>query len=86
VTGLLGKPVRLTFPDNGTGFARIMADGKHQTGHVIAEESGWRAHLWDTADVRPDDVRECETVTGEKLADLRRVLRERVELKGPWWQ
>ena len=28
---------------------------------------------------------DCMTVTGRTLGDLRRELRERFELKGPWW-
>ena len=28
----------------------------------------------------------CEEVTARTLTDFRRDLRERVELKGPWWQ
>jgi hypothetical protein len=81
-----GKPVRLTFPSYDVGFARIIADGKWQTGHVLGEFYGWRAVLWECADVRPPNMRDMETVTERRLADLRRVLRERVELKGQWWR
>lgn len=79
-------PVRLTFPVVEPGLARIVADGKQQVGFVLAEFYCHRAVLWETADVRPPNMQDMETVTGKKLGDLRRVLRERVELKGPWWR
>lgn len=78
-----GCPPRLTFPAYDMGAARIIAGGKHQVGHVLAEFFGWQAWLWETADVRPGNMQEMETVTGRRLGELRRVLRERVELKGP---
>jgi hypothetical protein len=79
------KPVRITFPSYDIGAARIMADGK-RAGFCLAEFYRWRAYLFPAlteGHVRPAG---CEEVTGRTLGDLRRVLRERVELKGPWWQ
>jgi hypothetical protein len=80
------RPVRLTFPSFDIGSASIMADGKHQTGLVLGEFWLWRAYLWPVADARPSHVYELETVAGQTLADVRRVLRERVAQHGPWWK
>lgn len=77
------RPVKLTFPSYDIGSARIMA-GDLQVGHVLGEYWCWRAWLWPTA----DDfgcAYSGEQVTGRRLADVREKLRERVELKGPWW-
>lgn len=81
------KPVRLTFPGYDIGAAHIRADGK-LVGLVLGEFFGWRAHLWPEAGPKPGtlDPREAETVWMPKLGDLRRVLRERVAERGPWWK
>ena len=79
-----GRPVRLTFPSYDIGAADILADGK-QAGVVLAEFKFWRAYLYPVlADRRIRGGGE-EEVTGKTLGELRRVLRERVELKGTWW-
>lgn len=86
------KPVRLTFPGYGPGTADILAGGKN-AGFCLDEGGGaygyprrWRAYLYPAAQDRrmPRPVA-CEEVTGKTLGELRRVLRERVEVKGPWW-
>lgn len=80
-----GKPVRLTFPSFDVGMADILADGKH-VGLAIAEFWNWRAWLYPAAqDRRAPRSAGCEEVTARTLGDLRRELRERVELKGAWW-
>jgi hypothetical protein len=84
MTGI--RPVRLTFPAYDIGAADIRANGKW-VGRVLGEFYGWEAVLSPEADPKPGtfDPREAETVWMPKLGDLRRVLRERVALKGPWW-
>ena len=77
------RPVRLTFPSYDIGAARIMA-GDLQVGHVLGEYWCWRAWLWPVADefiTGPSGGQ----VTGKRLADVRVLVRERFELKGPWW-
>ena len=76
------SPVKLTFPSNDSGWAAIMADGV-QVGY-IRRDGRWRAFLWNEAGNRHGGYADAP-VAGERLADLRAELRERVELKGPWW-
>ena len=82
-----GKPVRLTFPSYDFGGARIIADGKHEVGRVLAEFTGWRAFLWPEANpvpgrFNPHDVEDLWRLT---LREVREALRERVAVKGGWW-
>lgn len=83
-----GRRGRLTFPVYDMGGARIIADGKLEVGRVLAEFAGWRACLWTEADPVPGQFNphDMETVWRLKLREIRWVLRERVELKGPWWK
>lgn len=77
-----GKPVRITFPSYDIGAADILCAGK-RVGFCLAEFKNWRAFLFPVAGRhRPEG---CEEITGRTLGELRKVLRERVELKGPWW-
>lgn len=80
------NPVRLTFPAYDIGAADMLASGKH-VGLCLDEGGGrWRAYLYAAAqDRRAPRPAGCEEVTGRTLGDLRRELRERFELKGPWW-
>lgn len=79
------SPARLTFPGYDIGAADILADGR-QVGIALAEFKSWRGYLYPAAqDRRMPKPEGCEEATGRRLADLRRELRERVELKGPWW-
>jgi hypothetical protein len=80
-----GKPVLLTLPSYDIGAARIIADGKYQVGHVLGEFYGVRAYLWPAADERPGNPYEVEQAWFPLFRDARRVLRERVAEKGPWW-
>lgn len=78
------RAVRLTFPSYGAGMTDILADGRW-AGIALAEFRDWRAYLYPAAQdwrFRPEG---CEEVTGRRLRDLRRELRERLTLKGPWW-
>lgn len=77
--------VRLRLPSYDTGAADILSGGK-QVGIALAKFKGWRAYLYPVATDRRIRTGDCEEVTGRTLRELRRVLRERVELKGPWWQ
>lgn len=80
-----GKPVRITFPSYDIGAADILVGGK-RAGFCLAEFYCWRAYLFPAlteGHTRPEG---CEEVTGRTLAELRRALRGRVELKGAWWQ
>jgi hypothetical protein len=79
------RPPRLTFPSYEPGGVRILAGGK-RAGFALAEFSGWRAYLFPALSDRPGRPEGCEEVTGKTLGDLRRVLRERVAEKGPWWR
>ena len=80
-----GEPVRLTFPSYDLGAADIMASGKN-AGICLDEGQGrWRAYLYPVLSSSRLRVTGCGEVTERTLRDLRRVLRERVELKGPWW-
>jgi hypothetical protein len=79
-----GKPVRITFPSYDIGAADILCEGK-RAGFCLAEFWNWRAYLYPSLSdglIRPEG---CEEVTTRTLRELRKVLRERVELKGPWW-
>ena len=79
------NPVRLAFPAYDIGAADILAAGKH-VGMALDEGGRWRAWLYPAAqDRRTPRPEKCEEVTGRTLGDLRRELRERFELKGPWW-
>lgn len=78
------KPVRLTFPAYDIGGTDILAKGK-RVGFTLAEFKGWRAYLFPKATDRRIREGGEEEVTGRTLGELRRVLRERVELKGAWW-
>jgi hypothetical protein len=76
--------VRLTFPLYDVGAADILADGK-QVGICLDEGNRWRAYLYAAVQERRIRTGDCEEVTGRRLGDVRRLLRERVEAKGPWW-
>ena len=79
------RPARLTFPAYDVGAADILADGK-SVGFCLGEYWNWRAYLYPAAqESRMPRPLKCEEVTAKTLAELRRALRERVELKGPWW-
>jgi hypothetical protein len=79
------RPVRITFPSYDIGAADILADGKH-AGICLDEGRRWRAYLYAAAqDRRAPRPVGCEEVTRRTLSDLRRDLRERLVLKGPWW-
>lgn len=78
------RSVRLTFPSYDIGAADILASGKC-VGFALAEFRNWRAYLFPEATDRRIRPVDCEEVTAETLRELRRVLRERVELKGAWW-
>jgi len=86
------KPVRLTFPAYDVGAADILAGGR-TVGFCLDEGGGtrgharrWRAYLYPAAQGRRTPRPEnCEEVTRRTLGDLRRELRQRVELKGRWW-
>lgn len=81
-----GKPVRLTVASYDEGTADIFANGK-RVGIALDEGRGtWRAYLYPVATDRRVRPEGCEEVTAGKLGELRDMLRERVELKGPWWQ
>ncbi len=80
-----GKSVRLTFPSYDIGSADILAGGK-RAGIVLAEFYCWRAYLYPALSDRRIRLTGEEEVTGRTLGELRRALRERVELKGPWWE
>lgn len=83
---MTGRPVRITFPPYDIGAAGIVAGGKY-VGLALDEGRGrWRAYLFPSAqDRRMPRPAGCEEVTARTLGELRRVLRERLELKGPWW-
>jgi hypothetical protein len=86
------RPVRLTFPAYGIGAADVLANGR-SVGFCLDEGGGshgharrWRAYLYPAAqDRRMPRPEVCEEVTARTLGELRRDLRERVALKGPWW-
>lgn len=78
------KPVP-TFPSYDVGGTDIIAAGK-RVGFTLAEFKGWRAYLFPVATDRRVRPADCEEVTAGKLGELRGLLRERVALKGPWWQ
>jgi hypothetical protein len=78
------RPVRLTFPSYDIGGTDIIAAEK-RVGFTLANFKGWTAYLFPVATDRRVRPADCEEVTGRTLGELRRVLRERVELKGPWW-
>lgn len=86
------RPAGLTFPSYDIGAADILwAD--RSVGFCLDEGGGsggyprrWRACLFPAVQERRMPKPEgCEEVTGRTLGDLRRELRERVELKGQWW-
>jgi hypothetical protein len=79
-----GKPVRITFPSYDIGGTDIIAGGK-RVGFAVANFKGWTAYLFPVATDRRIRPPGCEEVTARTLRELRKVLRERVELKGPWW-
>lgn len=81
------RPVRLTFPSYDSGGARIIADGKHEVGRVLADFSGWEACLWTEADPKPGQFNpnDMEKVWRPSLGEVREALRERVAARGPWW-
>ena len=79
-----GKLVRLTFPSYDVGSTDILVGGK-RAGIILAESRCWRAYLYAALTDRRIRLGGEEEVTARTLAELRRVLRERVELKGPWW-
>jgi hypothetical protein len=80
-----GRPVRLTFPAYGENTTDILANGE-RVGIVVAGYRSWVAYLYRTRGAARIREGGEEEVAERRLADLRRVLRERVELKGPWWQ
>lgn len=87
------RPPRLTFPQYQPGAADILLEVGKAVGFCLDEGGGshgypkrWRAYLFpapiDKGTPRPAG---CEEATARTLKELRRVLRERVELKGGWW-
>jgi hypothetical protein len=86
------KPVRLTLPAYDIGAADMLAGGR-SVGFCLDEGGGtrgharrWRAYLYLAAqDRRMPKPEGCEEVTAGTLGELRRELRERIALKGPWW-
>jgi hypothetical protein len=76
--------VRITFPSYDQGAVDIMA-GRRQAGIALAEYENWRAYLYPVAQDRRIRPEGCGEVTARTLGELRRELRERVALKGPWW-
>lgn len=77
------RPVKLTFPRNDQGWASILADGV-TVGHVERGNRCWHARLWNEPGNRNGGYADAPVVR-EYLRELRAELRERVELKGPWW-
>ena len=77
------RPVRLTFPSNDQGWVSIRADGV-RVGHIRRGNRRWEAYLWNEAGNRHGGYADAPAVR-EYLRELRDELRERVELKGPWW-
>ncbi len=77
------RPVRLTFPSTDQGWAAILADGV-KVGHICRGNRCWEARLWNEAGNREGGYADAPVVR-EYLRELRADLRERVELKGPWW-
>jgi hypothetical protein len=65
-------------------MADILADGE-RVGICLAEHDRWRAYLYVKRGAARVRAGKCEEVTGRRLRDVRRELRERVELKGVWW-
>ena len=80
-----GRPVRITFPSYDLGAADIMAFGKN-AGICLDEGNLWRAYLYASLSDRRIRLGGEEEVTARTLGELRAVLRERVDLKGAWWQ
>jgi hypothetical protein len=78
-------PVRVTFPAYDVGGTDILVGGM-RAGICLADFRGWKAYLYPELTTRRIRVLGCEEVTARTLGELRRELRERVELKGPWWQ
>ncbi len=79
------KPVRLTVVSYDQGMADILVCGK-RAGIVLAEYRTWCAYLYPALTDRRVRLGGEEEVTAETLRELRTILRERVELKGAWWQ
>ena len=77
------RPVRLTVVSTDSGWAVIRAAGL-RVGHVRRDYSKWTAWLWSHAEDRSGGYADAP-VTRAALGDLRADLRERAELKGPWW-
>ena len=77
------RPVKLTFPSDDQGWASILADGV-KVGHIMRGNRCWQARLWNEAGWLEGGYADAPVVR-EYLRELRADLRERVELKGPWW-
>lgn len=77
------RPVRLTFPRAEPYSYDIMADGL-QVGKITEGYARWEAWLWCVPGPGFTGYADVP-VTRKYLRDLRAELRERVELKGPWW-
>ena len=83
---MTGVPaVRLTFPSYDVGATDILVMGM-RAGICLADNKGWKAYLYPALTDRRIRMGGEEEVTAETLGELRKVLRERVDLKGPWWQ
>ena len=83
------RPCRLTpstasFPRLGPcQVCGVLADGV-KVGHIQRGNRCWEARLWNEAGNREGGYADAPVVR-EYLRELRAELRERVELKGPWW-
>ena len=77
------RPVKLTFPRCEPYSYSIMAGGQ-QVGKIVAGFADWEAWLWCEPGPRFTGYADAP-VRKRYLRDLRDELRERVELKGPWW-
>lgn len=77
--------VRLVFRPYDVGAADILVCGKH-AGICLDEGAGrWRAYLYRALSSSRIRLGGEEEVTARTLGELRRVLRERVAERGPWW-
>lgn len=75
--------MKLTFPRSEPYSYRIMAGGL-QVGTVVEGYKGWVAWLWCEPGPRFSGYADVP-VSRPRLGEVRDALRERVEMKGPWW-
>ena len=84
MSGQPDRPAKLTVPGVDHGWAHVLADGI-QVGHVRKGLNGrWEAWLWNKAGNREGGYAAAPVVL-PRLGEVRAELRERIELKGPWW-